>query len=359
MPNRRSLTPLATLALLSVIGACASKPVPPPVSADAWAVVDGKEIRRDEVEKAYRRVVDPGATPSSEEVMAAKLGLLNDLITQNLLLSKAKALAIDVTDAEVETAFNDRKKNLTEQAFQAQLTQRGLTAADMKDGLRRELTTQKVLDHEVSSRISVDEQAVIAYYNANRGQFNLNEPAYRLAQIVVTPGREPQITNRQNDDAITPDSAARKVKMIADRLHEGAKFSELAMDYSEDPQTAPQGGDLGLVPASQLQQAPPPLREAVLKAQPGTISQVNIGGAYTLVLVAAKEAAGQRDLTTPGVRDNITATLRDRQQQLLQSAFLTVVRNDAQVQNLLAKQVLSQTSKPPAIAPAAPGKKQP
>jgi peptidyl-prolyl cis-trans isomerase SurA len=357
MPYRSRLTPLVALAVLSIAGACSSKPTPPPVSADVWAVVDGHEIRRDEVEKAYRRVVDPGATPSSEEVMAAKLSLLNDLITQNLLLAKAKALAIDVTDAEIETAFNDRKKNLTEEAFQAQLGQRGLTAADMKDGLRRELTTQKVFDHEVSSKILIDEQAVVAFYNANRSQFNLSEPAYRLAQIVVTPGREAQIANRQNDDAVTPEAAARKVKMIADRLRDGAKFSDLAMDYSEDPQTAPQGGDLGLVPASQLQQAPAPLREAVLKAQPGTISQVNIGGSYTIVLVAAKEAAGQRDLTTPGVRDNITATLRDRQQQLLQSAFLTVVRNDAQVQNLLAKQVLSQTSKPPALAPSAPGKK--
>jgi peptidyl-prolyl cis-trans isomerase SurA len=304
-------------------------------------------------------MVDLTATPSDEEAMTAKLNLLNEIITQNLLMAKAKALGIEVTDAEVETAFNERKKNVAEDVFQKQLTQRGLTTTDLKADLRRDLTTQKLIEHEVASKVAVSEQAVVDYYNANRGQFNLTEPAYRLAQIVITPVREAQIANRQNDDAASPEAAARKVKMIADKLQAGAQFSELAMDYSEDPQTAPQGGDLGLVSATQLRQAAAPLRDAVLKAQPGTVSQVSIGGGYTLVLVAAKEAAGQRDLTSPGVRDSISAALRDRQQQLLQTAFLAVVRNDAQVLNLLAKQVVSQTSRPPTLLPTTPGKKQP
>ena len=33
---------------------------------------------------------------------------------------------------------------------------------------------------------------------------------------------------------------------------------------------------------------------------------VSTGGAYTIVLVVAHEQAGQRDLSTPGVRDRIT-----------------------------------------------------
>ena len=340
------------------MGACASKPVaPPPPSPDVWAVVDGREIRRDAVEKAYRRAVDVGVTPSDEEAMTAKLNLLNEMITQDLLMAKAKALGIEVTGPEIETAFDERKKGTTDDILQKQLSQRGLTPADLREDLRRELITQKVLEHEVNSKIAVSEQTVIDYFNANRGQFNLSEPAYRIAQIVITPVRDPQIANRQNDDAITPEAAARKAKMISDKLTGGAKFSELAMDYSEDPQTAPQGGDLGLVSASQLRQAAAPLRDAVLKAQPGTISQVSVGGGYTLVLLAAKEAAGQRDLTTPGVRDNITAALRDRQQQLLQTAFLAVVRNDARVVNQLATQVLAKPAQPPSLAPAAPGKK--
>jgi peptidyl-prolyl cis-trans isomerase SurA len=79
-----------------------------------------------------------------------------------------------------------------------------------------------------------------------------------------------------------------------ERLKAGAPFGDLAMDYSEDPQTAPRGGDLGLVPMSALNQAPAPLRDAVLKTNPGTVTKVSSGGGHTLVLLIAREAAGQR-----------------------------------------------------------------
>lgn len=361
MRIRSGSTLFAVLASLLAAGACSSKPpAAPAVSADAWAVVDGREIKKDDVEKAYRRVSDLMAKPSTEEVMATKLTLLNEMITQDLLLAKAKALSVEVTGAEIEKAFEERRKGLADDVLQKQLTQRGITVADVKEDLRRELTTQKLIEREVVAKVSVSEKAIGDYFNANRAQFNLDEPGYRIAQMVVTPVAEAQIANRQNDDATTPEAAARKVKMLSDRLRGGGQFSELAMDYSEDPQSAPQGGDLGLVRQSQLQQAGAGFRDAVMKAQPGTISQVSAGGAYSIVLLIAKEPAGQRDLTSPGVKDGISASLRDRQQQLLQASFMTVLRDNAQIRNLLAKQVVDQhqtTAPPPTVTPAAPGKK--
>ena len=74
--------------------ACRSKsqsPAAPPVTSDTWAVVDGRQITRDDVDKAYRRMRDTTQTLSDEEVLAAKLTLLNDLIVQNILLAKAGA----------------------------------------------------------------------------------------------------------------------------------------------------------------------------------------------------------------------------------------------------------------------------
>ena len=67
-----------------------------------------------------------------------------------------------------------------------------------------------------------------------------------LASVVVTPVRDQQVANRTGDDAATPQAAAEKVKMLMERLKAGANFAELAMGYSEDPETAPRGGDLGL-----------------------------------------------------------------------------------------------------------------
>src|SRR5262245_4609341 len=132
--------------------------------------------------------------------------------------------------------------------------------------------------------------------------------------------------------------------MLLARLKEGARFSELAMDYSEDPQSLERGGDLGMVSESQLKQVPPQLRDSVQKAQPGNVSVVSSNGAYTLVLLISKEAAGQRDLTTPGVRDDISNSLRDRKEQLLRAAYITVARNDAKIVNHLARQIVDAKS---------------
>ena len=62
----------------------------------------------------------------------------------------------------------------------------------MREGLRRELLTQKVIEQEVGSKIAVTDQEVTDFFNANRAQFNVAEEAYHIAQIVVTPVRDPQ-----------------------------------------------------------------------------------------------------------------------------------------------------------------------
>jgi parvulin-like peptidyl-prolyl isomerase len=162
------------------------------------------------------------------------------------------------------------------------------------------------------------------------------------------------LTNRSGDDAATPEAAAAKVKMLMERLKAGASFGELARDYSEDAETAPRGGDLGLVPVSRLKQAPQQLRDAVLTKTPGTVNVASAGGAHTLVLVVAHEPAGQRDLSTPGVTERITEALKGRREQVLRAAYLTTVRGEAQVVNHLARRLVESRGKTPGAPAAAP-----
>jgi peptidyl-prolyl cis-trans isomerase SurA len=354
----RSTIALAAVLAVGGFSGCRSTGPPTPaanVTADTWAVVDGRQIMRDDVEKAYRRTRDLSQTLSDEEVLTAKLALLNDLVLQDILLAKAAALKIEVPSTDLDTAYANAKKNLGDDAYQQELTRRNLTVADMREGLRRELLTQKVIEQEVGSKIAVADQDVTSFFNANRTQFNIPEESYHLAQIVVTPVRD-QIANGTGDDATTPQAAAAKVKMLMERLKAGASFRDLATGYSEDPETAPRGGDLGFLPVSRLQQAPPALRDAVLNKAPGSVNVAGANGAYTLVLVVAHEQAGQRDLSTPGVRERITETLRGRKEQLLRTAYLTTARGDATVVNHLARRLVAEQGKVPGLLTAAPAK---
>jgi parvulin-like peptidyl-prolyl isomerase len=234
------------------------------------------------------------------------------------------------------------------------LKTRGITADDLREGLRRELLAEKVLAQEVGAKVAVTDQEIGNFFSANRAQFNMPEEAYHIAQIVITPVRDAQVANATGDDATTPQAATAKAQMLMERLKEGASFADLAYGYSEDAETAARGGDLGFIPVSKLKQLPPPLRDAVLNKKPGDVNVASVGGGHTVVLVVAHEQAGQRELSTPGVRERITETLRGRKEQLLRAAYLTAARTDADIVNYFARRLIEQQGKPPTLAPAAP-----
>src|ERR1700730_16856346 len=134
---------------------------------------------------------------------------------------------------------------------------------------RQQLPIKKVINREVVAKIAVTDQDVQDFYTQNHAQFNVSEPQFRLAQIVVTPHKDAQLRNRKNDDATTDAEARRKAAALLQQLSTGADFAQVAMDYSEDPASSGSGGDLGYVPESSLSQSDPALKKAVLALKPG------------------------------------------------------------------------------------------
>ena len=343
-PFRRSAVLWLAGALLFGLASCKQEVQHSP---DVWALVNGKEIKRDDVEKYYRTRVNPeGQQPSQEEVLSLKLNVLDELINNEILLERAKKLNLEASDGEVEDKFTEMKSPYTEEEFQRQLKERGLSVDDLKKGLKRQLSTEKLMNREVVAKISITDQDVTDFYGANKAQFNVAEPQYRIAQIVVTPRKEPQIRNRKNDDATTDAEAQRKVKMLVDRLNSGADFAQLANDYSEDMNSAATGGDLGYVPESALNQSDPALKKMVVGMKPGQVSPVlTLKDRYVILKLVTRESPGQRNISDPQVQQTIRDTLRNRKEQLLRSAYLAVARDEARVRNFLAEQVVEAAGK--------------
>ena len=345
--TRRTRRLAAAFLLASAATACGRNSPPP--SPDVWAVVGGREITRADVEAAIRRLDQPPQATSAEEQFAVRLRVLEELINQEILLSQARAKNVDVTAADLDKAYNERRSNLSDEAFAQELARRQLSADAMKETLRRDLIAQKLLEQELGARTTPSDEDVRDYYEKNRARFSVAETQYRIAQMVVTPVREPQVSNRLKDDAATPAEAQKKVAMLAERLKAGVAFAELASNYSEDAESAPRGGDLGFIPVSALNQVPPQLRELVLKTAPGRIGTVGAGGGYTFVFVIAREDAGQRDLSHPPVKESITTTIREQREQVLRAAYVAAARNDIDVVNHLARTVVESGGKLPAI----------
>ncbi len=345
---KRWLPGLGILAALGVAPACKKQGPPAP---DVWAVVNGEAVKRDEVEKYYRsRVTRETQEPSQEEALSLKLNILDELINNEILLERAKKLSLEASDGEVEDKFTEFKSPYTEDEFQRQMKDRGFTVDDLKRDLRRQLSIQKLINKEVVAKVAITDQDVTDFYNQNRSQFNVAEPQYRIAQIVVTPRKDPLLRNRKNDDATTEAEARHKCATLLERLAGGADFATLAMDYSEDPTTATTGGDLGYVPESALSQSDPALKKVVLALKPGQTSGViALRDSYRILRLIAREAPGQRDLADPQVQQTIRDTLRNRKEQLLRAAYLATARDEARVTNYLARQVIESAGKLPAV----------
>src|SRR6478609_6007418 len=255
--------------LLPTLPGCNSKP-----GSDVMATVDGRKIFRSDVDKYYENnVASSQQPPNGEQATALRLNILHQMIDDEILMRRAEKLGLLATDEEVDRKYNEIKAPFTQEEFDKRLQDKKITLADFKRDIRRSITVDKVLNKEVSSKINVTDQDISSYYNAHKGEFNLIEPQYHLAQIMVTPTPNPQAHN-QNDKAQNEGDARKKIQMISNRLDSGDDFATLAMKYSEDPETSGNGGDLGTVPESGLKGTDPATRETVLKLKPGQYSPI-------------------------------------------------------------------------------------
>jgi peptidyl-prolyl cis-trans isomerase SurA len=325
-----------------------------------WATVNDQPITREDTEKYYRaRLTGQAAPPSQDEALSLMLSVLDELINNEVLVQRARQTGVEATDGEVEDKFTEAKSPYTEDAFQRQLKESGMTVDDLKRNIRQQVSVQKLINREIIAKISPTDQDVSSFYNENRAQFNVAEVTYRLAQIVVTPAKDLQVRNRKNDDAATDIEARRKAAALLQQLRDGADFSTVAMDYSEDPTSSVSGGDLGFWPESQI--SDPNMRKMLAGMTPGQTSDiVKLPNGYTILRLVAKEAPGQRQLEDPQIQQTIRDTLRGRKEQLMRAAYLVAARDQSRVVNYLARQVLESAGKLPEIkiqppAAAAPG----
>src|ERR1700689_3446377 len=146
------LLPLAGVMFLGVAG-CKQEVQHGP---DVWAVVNGQEIKREDVDKYYRTRVNPeGQEPSQEEALSLKLNVIDELINNEILLERAKKLNLEASDGEVEDKVTEVKSPYTEDEFQRQLKDRGITIEDLKNTVRRELSITKLINREVVSKVTI------------------------------------------------------------------------------------------------------------------------------------------------------------------------------------------------------------
>ncbi len=319
-----------------------------PSSPDVVATVNGKDILRAEMERYYKASIgDNPEQPSADQADIVRLTILDRLIDAEILQQQAAKANLVASDDEVNTKLTEMRALSTQEEFDKTLKSKNETLDDLKTEIRRNLTETKLLNKEIESKVNITDAEISDYYSTHKADFNLIEPRYGLAQIVVTSAPSPQISNLQNNKASGDADAKKKIEALHNRLESGEDFSTLAMQFSENS-TAANGGDMGFVLESQLR-SDPEAYAAISRLKPGQNTEVLpvVDGAshrtmgYAIYKLISREPAGQRELNDPSVQQRIRQGLREGHAQLLKSAYFEKLHNDAKVHNYLADQILS------------------
>lgn len=331
----------AALAALSQVSCKNSAPT------GVAAIVNGHPITDAELDKIYQSQFPQPVEGATEDLlMTQRLDVLGTLITNEIMLQRAEKLGLAAVDADVDTQFNKMKAPYTEEEFNKQLAAQKLTRDDLKAQIRRQLTVDKLINKEITSLITITDADVTNFFNANKASFNVAEPQVHLAQILVTPFADPEVRNLKNSKAQDESQAKSKIMELEARLKAGEDFTMIASNYSEDPKTLANGGDMGFVPESALEKASPELRKIVMSLPAGAISQIaHTQDGYRIFKVISRESPGQRELSDPRVMTSIRDTLRNSKDQLLRGAYYEVARNGAKVENFLARKVIENAGK--------------
>src|SRR6266496_1463424 len=259
---------LSAVALLALSLTACRRATPDNVAA----AVNSRVITFADLDKQYQTQFmssSSGDKPSEDQAMIQKLELLRTMMDSEIMLQRAEKLGLMATDGDVDAKIAELKAPYTQEDFQRQLSARHMTLDDLKTQLKRDLSVTKLFNKEITSHISITDKDVSDFYNANKSSFNFPEPQVRMAQILVTPVPDPNVRNLKNDKAQNDEQAKKKIEMMRARLRQGEDFAGLAQNFSEDPNSAPNGGDLGFIGESALERANTELRKAIMGMAPG------------------------------------------------------------------------------------------
>lgn len=343
--ERRVAIPIALLmaAALFPVAGCKQEH-----KADVVATVNGHAIMKSEMDKQYEQQLaqQQQQPPSQDQANSLRLNVLRALIDEEIVQQRAAKMNLTATNEEVDAKLNEMKARYTDDQFNQQLAANHTTLDEVKHDLRRSLTQNKLLNKEINSKITVTDADIANYYNQHKSEYNLIQTEYHLAQILVTDVPSAQPVNLQNSKATNDADAKKKIQALKNRLDSGEDFGSLAMNFSEQPETAPNGGDMGFVTVDQMKTDPAVLN-AVLKLKPGQVTpilplldaQSKKPAGYAVYKLLAIEPAGQRELKDPSVQQAIRNQLQEGRSQLLKNAYFEMLRDQAKVENFYAEQI--------------------
>jgi peptidyl-prolyl cis-trans isomerase C len=301
----------------------AIKPVPAQLP-QIVARVNGEAINSTDLEKAVRGLEGRagGPVPADQRDRVFR-GVLDDMIGYKLLVQEAKARQIAVPDADVDAQIAQIRSQFQSDAqFQQALAAQKMTLEAVRDDARAEISVEKLVESETASKVAVKPEAIADFYQKNQDKFQQGARVRASHILIGIP---------QNADAATKQQAKAKAEALLKDLKAGKDFAATAKANSQDPGSAPNGGDLGYFEPGQMV---PAFEQAAFALKPGETSEVvETQFGYHIIKVADRQDSRVVPLeeAKPQIEQYLTQQNRQTQTQM----FVDSLKAKAKIEILI------------------------
>ncbi len=258
------------------------------------AIVDDDVVMASELQQQLaiiqKRIAAQQTQLPPEDVLRSQV--LEKLIVDRLQLQMADRAGVRISDAEINQAIGrmQQANQLTAEQFAQQLQLEGMTLADLRHQVRREMVINQVQQGRVNRRIQITEQEIDNFLNSTEGKF-WTSPDYQLGHILIA------VASGGSDDETA--AARTRAEALFEQLQQGADFRQLAIANSAGPQ-ALQGGDLGWRKTAQL---PALFADVVPALQVGQVSApFSSDAGFHLLKLYQQRGGGERMVEQAKVR---------------------------------------------------------
>lgn len=227
------------------------------------ALIGSDMIQLSAIENEVQMMMVQGVT--SDKYIRCEV--LENMLIQKLFLNQAKLDSLKVNNESVEAELNNRVQQIMSQLggekamedyFKKPLFK---IKEEWRETLSEQSLTQQMQGNIVEKAPDLTPSDVEKFYkSSSKDSLPIIPTQYKIRQIVIYPDKESSVM-----------AIKEKLLEIRDRVIKGEKFSSLATIYSQDPNSAARGGELGLT-ARQL--FVPAFSDAAMTLKPGQVSQI-------------------------------------------------------------------------------------
>ena len=334
------------------------------------ATVNGQAISSSQYNNMVNAILEgykarnPQILQDPQNVAAIKQEVLNELITENLLIQNAKKEGINVKDSEIADGINEIKGRFTidpatgqritdpkqiDAAFNAELKKEGMTYKQFEAKIKDQIAVRKLIDNVVNSKVTppTKEQIKSLYDDvvlimSGDEQKVKALPKNRLEQAVPLAAKLNQLTAEQirispifvKFDNNTPAEISAKEKLakkIKKEVKKGKQtMPELIEKYSDDKTSLQTGGEMILIKGVM----PKDFDEKIFAVNVGDVSDpIKTDNGYYVIKVQEKKA--KRDFTFEQVAPDMGQYLAAIKMQEEMNSYLNKLKDKSKIKVMI------------------------